>query len=154
MSDVEIWTEWRKEEGILATRVAGVLRKEDVERWSEGLKGEGASIEPGTPFRMLVDIRGYEVAEQDREVHQAQRVVIPNFLAVHGFVVGFFRLFEAEPEVEADPSKGRCVAVAHVHHDCGKMENYNAQLGRDEERFFCDVGEARAWLSRPSGSTS
>ena len=95
---------------------------------------------------MLIDIRGYEVSEQDRELHQAQRAIIPTFLARHGFEVGFFRLFNVENTIAPDPARARCVAAAHVHHDGAKMDLYNQQIATDRERFFRDPAEAEAWL--------
>jgi hypothetical protein len=136
-------TTYYPEDGLLRTRLSGLLRADDVDAWRDGLNRTAAAIP--TPFRMLVDIRGYEVAEQDPSVHRTQREVVPLFLAAHGFRPAFFDLFEAEPPPPTDGA-ARCLAVAHVHHDAAKMAGYTERLGRAAERFFTDPGEAEAWL--------
>ena len=137
---------WQAQTNLLSTRVAGVLTLDEVRRWKEGLEQMARRISKDETFRMLVDIRGYEVADQEREVHQAMREVVPLFLAAHGFRMGFFDLYEEEPPVGRGETSARCVAVAHVHHDAGKMERYNELLARPAERFFTDADEAERWL--------
>ncbi len=146
MNQSTIQTEWRPVEQILLTRVAGILRQEQVEEWERDLERTSRQIPKNLTFVMLVDIRGYEVSEQEREVHQLQRIIIPTFLARHGFEVGFFRLFDVRNTIPIDPDRARCVAVAHVHHDCEKMALYNQNLGRATERFFCNLSDAEEWL--------
>ncbi len=144
--DTLVRTEWSPAEGILRTRLSGVLTPEQVQRWREEIDRAGESIPAGREFGMLVDIRGYEVSEQDPAVHRVQREIVPTFLARHGFEVGFFRLFEVENTIARDPTRARCVAVAHVHHDRAKMELYTEKLGTEREGFFPGPGEAEAWL--------
>jgi hypothetical protein len=36
--------------------------------------------------------------------------------------------------------------VAHLHHDCDKMDRYNELLATEAERFFCATDQALAWL--------
>ncbi len=130
-------------------RVSGVLTLDEVERWAAELDAQWSALRHDRPFVAVIDIRGYEVAEQDRAVHQRQRVVIPSLLARHGFEVGFFRLLEERNTIPADPDRARPVAVAHVHHDASKMARYNELLGTENERFFTDPDEAAQWaLSR------
>ena len=88
MNQSTIQTEWRPVEQILLTRVAGILRQEQVEEWERDLERTSRQIPKNLTFVMLVDIRGYEVSEQERDVHQLQRIIIPRFLARHGFEVG------------------------------------------------------------------
>ncbi len=128
----------------LHSRVSGVLPSADVTAWRDALYRTAAAIPRRAAFRVLADIRGYEVAEQERAVHAVMREVLPVFLAEHGFVVGFWRLYEAVPPA-AIPG-ARCRAVAHVHHDRDKMDRYNELLGSDAERFFDDGTAAREWL--------
>lgn len=141
-----IQTTWNPVEQILRTRISGVLRPEQVEEWERSLEQASNQIPNTVNFAMLVDIQGYEVSEQDKAVHQQQRVVIPTFLARHGFEVGFFQLFEVQNTITPDPDRACCIAVAHVHHDCNKMALYNHNLGRSTERFFCRLSEAEEWL--------
>lgn len=96
---------------------------------------------------MLVDIRGYSVSDMDPTVHKVQREVIPLFLASHHFRTGFIDFFGVKGEIAASRDNATCLAVAHVHHDCPKMELYRQTLGREEEGFFCQLPEAEAWLS-------
>ena len=138
---------WIEEKRLLTTRVTGVLTKSDVQSWRDLLHMTGRRIASDTDFRMMIDIRGYEVSEQDREVHMRMREVTPLFLAGHGFTVGFFRLYDEKPP-SPEASLARCIAVAHVHHDAAKMERYNELLSTPVERFFVDAEEADRWLSK------
>ena len=146
MNDAIITVTWLDDAQVLSTRVAGVLSLDDVERWRQDLQRTVRRLPREGVFRMLVDVRGYEVADQNRHVHQVMREVIPLFLAAHGFRVGFFDLYQAEPSVGRDAAEALCVAAAHVHHDQAKMERYNELLGTTSERFFSDLAEAAAWL--------
>lgn len=143
-----IQTTWNSIEKVLCTRVSGILQQEEVEAWERSLERTSSEIPQDLDFVMLVDIQGYEVSEQDKAIHQKQRVIIPTFLARHGFEVGFFRLFEIQNTITPDPNRARCTAVAYVHHDCDKMALYNQNLGRTVERFFCDRSEAEGWLQQ------
>ncbi len=122
-----------------------MLSAAEVAAWRDALYGAAAAVPPGVTFRTLADIRGYEVAEQERAVHAAMREVLPAFLAAHGFAVGFWGLYGATPP-PAGPG-ARCRAVAHVHHDRDKMDRYNELLATDVERFFDDRAAAAAWLA-------
>lgn len=146
MNDTTISVAWDNDRRILSTRLAGVLSPEDVQSWKDSLQRASRQIPKDSVFKMLIDIRGYEVADQDRQVHQVMREVTPLFLASHGFRVGFFDLYQVEPPVSRGDANALCIAVAHVHHDCSKMERYNELLGTSKERFFCDVDDAEAWL--------
>ncbi|MBD1912077.1 MULTISPECIES: hypothetical protein [unclassified Leptolyngbya] len=143
-----IQTVWSPEENILRTHIAGIVNHEQVEEWKQTLERESRKIPNHLSFSMLVDIQGYEVSEQDPAVHQQQRVIIPTFLARHGFEVGFFRLFDIQNTIPPDPDRACCTVVAYVHHDCNKMALYNQNLGRAVERFFCRLSEAEVWLQQ------
>ena len=146
MHDDRISVAYDAAAGTLRTRLAGTLTLADVHAWRDALHAAGRAVPAVAEFRALVDIRGYDVGAQDMAVHRVQREVVPRFLAAHGFVVGFFRLYEETPP-PADPSLARCIAVAHVHHEAFKMERYDELLGSDTERFFTDPAEAEAWLA-------
>lgn len=129
----------------LMTQVSGVMTLPEVTAWRESLYQLARDLPPSAEFRTLIDLFGYDVAEQDREAHTALRETTPIFLAVHGFAVGFWRLYELDaPVAEAS---ARCRAVAHVHHECDKMDRYNELLATPVERFFCDREAATVWLS-------
>ena len=146
MSSTAVWTRYEESSGLLRTRVHSVLSSEDVARWEEELDVATRALPASATFRMLVDIRGYEVSEQDPSVHRRQRLVVPTFLARRGMEVGFFRLFEVENTIAAEPDLARCTAVAHVHHDANKLQLYNERLRTEREAFFTDPAEAEAWL--------
>ena len=129
----------------LVTSVSGVLTLAEVAEWRDDLARTAGALPPGDEFRALIDIRGYEVADQDRAVHQVMREVVPTFLARHGFAVGFWRLYDATPPEPTGAA--RCRAVAHVHHDGDKMDRYDELLGTVTERFFRDRDAAEAWLA-------
>lgn len=67
MNQSIIQTQWRPVEQILLTRVAGILRQEQIEEWERDLEHTSRQIPKNLTFVMLVDIRGYEVSEQDRD---------------------------------------------------------------------------------------
>jgi hypothetical protein len=145
MSDM-IQTVWSPAEQVLRTCISGILQLEHIEVWNHSLEQASRQIPNHLTFTMLVDIYDYEVSEQDKAVHMQQRVVIPTFLTRPGFEVGFFRLFDVQNTIKPDSDRARCIAVAHVHHDCDKMALYNQNLGRSTERFFCHRSEAENWL--------
>lgn len=132
--------------GTLYTAVNGHLDYGEVAAWEAELYGAARSLPEGARFQMIEDLRGYEVAEQSLAVHKEMRAVTPRFLAAHGFVVGFFRLYD-EPAPE--PTEPRTAwRVVHLHHDAHKMERYRELLGSATESFFADADAARDWLSR------
>jgi hypothetical protein len=55
-------------------------------------------------------------------------------------------MFDVRNTIPIDPDRARCVAVAHVHHECEKMALYNQNLGRATERFFFHLSDAEEWL--------
>jgi hypothetical protein len=129
---------------ILTTRLTGVVTTEDVQRWKESLERDAAAIPDGGTFKLLLDLRGYEPA--DIEAHKAMRVVIPLFLADYGLRPALLDLFPGS-ELPLRNLRGiTCTAFANVHHDAAKMQNYEERVGRANQRFFTDAGEARAWL--------
>lgn len=138
---------WDARQGVLRTRFCGVVGIGEVVAWRAGLYTAAAGIPRDTPFKMLVDIRGYSVTDMDPTVHKVQREVIPLFLAGHHFRTGFIDFFGVKGEITASRDNATCLAVAHVHHDCPKMELYRQTLGREEEAFFCQLPEAESWLS-------
>jgi hypothetical protein len=129
----------------LFSNLSGILSGQEVEAWEAALYEHATRLGPGTRFQFVDDLHGYEVADQDPKVHQKMRVVTPRFLADHAFAVGFWRLYEQVPPPATRPSI--CRRVAHVHHDCAKMERYTELLGSGIEAFFCDAGEAHAWVA-------
>jgi hypothetical protein len=135
---------WNPNDRVLVTRIGGVPGHAEVANWRGSLARELSQIEEGSTFKLIVDFRGYEV--DDLAVHQEMRVIIPITLAEYGFRTALLDLFE-----DADlPLRNRygisCTAVAHVHHDEGKMREYDRKLGGTNERFFTDFRLAEDWI--------
>jgi len=62
--------------------------------------------------------------------------VVPLLLAAHGFRTALLDVFEGA-DLPLTATRGiRCLAVACVHHDAGKMGECERRLGRPTEPFF------------------
>jgi len=147
MEEKTFKTEWRDCARILATWLSGPVDLGDVNRWRDDLYDISTHIPAASQFKMLVDLRGYDVDQIAREVHQVQREIIPRFLAGYKFRVALLDLFEVG-ELSVPERNAVCTAVAHVHHDCNKMELYDQSLGRPYEYFFCHIADAETWLAK------
>ncbi len=141
--------DWNAATRILFSRLGGTVTVADVRRWEAALAAALGEIEDGGVFRLVSDLRGYEGADMD--AHKAMRMVVPLLLAAHGFRTALLDLFEGA-DLPLTTTRGiRCLAVACVHHDAGKMGEYERRLGRPTERFFTDRAEAEAWLVTVDG---
>jgi hypothetical protein len=138
---------WDPARNILRTRFTGPAGIAQVVSWRAGLYAAAAAIPRHGAFKLLVDIRGYQVAQTDPAVHKVQREVIPLFLATYHFRTGFIEFFGVKGEVVPVKEDARCMAVAHVHHESGKMELYRQTLGRENEGFFSQIQEAETWIA-------
>ncbi len=128
------------------TAVNGLVDHGELAAWEAELYGAARSLPEGSRFQVIEDLRGYEVAEQSLAVHKVMREITPRFYAAHGFVVGFFRLYETEPPAPSDTRT--CTKVLHLHHDEHKMARYREVLGSERESFFADTDAAREWMAR------
>lgn len=136
---------WDAAARTLSTRLSGPVSEADVRSWEAALAGALARIEDGGVFKLLYDLRFYEPADLD--AHRAMRTVVPLLLAAHGFRTAILDLFEGA-DLPLTTARGiRCLAAACVHHDAGKMTEYERRLGRPTERFFTDRAEAETWLA-------
>lgn len=149
MNDPIIHNEWSQTGNTLTTRLSGPADLKHVETWRDGLYRAAAMIPEGTRFKMLIDLRGYEVDEIDQEVHKIQRMVLPTFLVEHNHRIAYFKLYPEADEPAVEKRSASCIAVAHVHHDCNKMDLYNTRLSEPGERFFCAIEQAEEWISGP-----
>jgi hypothetical protein len=138
---------WDPTRSILRTRFSGPAGIAQVVSWRAGLYAAAAAIPARTVFKLLVDLRGYQVGSMDPSVHKVQRDVIPLFLATYHFRTGFIDFFGVKGEVIPIKEDARCIAVAHVHHEGPKVELYRQTLGRENETFFSQIQEAEAWIS-------
>lgn len=148
---VEASSAWDARQAILRTRFAGPAGIAEVVAWRAGLHAAAASIPRLASFRLLVDLRGYEVAAMDPAVHKVHREVIPLFLSCHHFRSGFIDFFGVKGDIDRRHGDIRCLAVAHVHHEGPKMDLYRKTLSRQDENFFSSLSEAEAWITAQSG---
>jgi hypothetical protein len=136
---------WNLHLCLLVTRLQGRVESEDVERWAASLNSALDRIEAGGTFKLIVNLHGYESA--NLQAHKAMRSIIPLTLAEYGLRTALLDLF---PPVDPHIQRKRgivCLAVAHVHHDDGKMQTYARQLGRHNEQFFSDEHAAEIWIA-------
>jgi hypothetical protein len=139
-----IASNWLPQSRLLTTRLQGTVGLDAVEGWRRGLHAALDRIEANTIFKLLSDLSNYEPA--DLAAHKVMRVVIPQTLANYGLRTALLDLFDGD-EIALEKTRGiRCIAVAHVHHDEGKMTAYESKLSRPNERFFSDAEQARTWL--------
>lgn len=142
-------SKWAPESGILRTQLRGTITSEDVERWRNELHRELARIPDNSEFKFLLDMHGY--APADSASHKAMRIVIPEILTTHGMRPAFVDLFEKAAEVKLTTERGvRCSAFANVHHDATKMERYERDIAKPDQRFFTDRESAETWLASVS----
>lgn len=138
-------TVWDADRLLLSTRLHGVVTVAEVRQWQAGLTQVLARLPDGIAFKTLVNLSGYEPGDLD--AHKAMRSIVPLTLAAHGFRTALLDLFDPV-DLPVQATRGvTCVAVAHVHHDAGKMDEYERRLGRANERFFVDARRALDWLS-------
>ncbi|HVZ37982.1 MAG TPA: hypothetical protein VHI13_01800 [Candidatus Kapabacteria bacterium] len=141
-----IESEWNEADRTLTTRLAGPLTLDEVEAWEDGLYRTSDAIPFGCTFAMLIDMTGYNALAVDRATHAFQRAVIPTFLAAYDHRAAYLKLFDDIGEIAAPRRDAICGAVAHVHHDCTKMESFERELATENERFFCTRDAALEWL--------
>ncbi len=135
---------WDARRKLLVTRLGGDVDLDDVRRWKDALARELDRIDDQTAFKMIVDLRGYEV--RDLAAHKEMRTVIPLTLADYGFRTALLDVFDPVDLPLRQVRGITCIAVAHVHHDADKMTLYDDRLGRENERFFTDYARADAWI--------
>lgn len=141
-----ITTEWYPDKSILITHLAGNISTEDLAVWEESFKTSLDMIEANACFKIFVNLHGFKAV--DLMTHKSFRTIIPITLSEYGWKVGYIGLFEKEAEDIVFISKRgiTCIAAAHCHHDATKIERYESQFGRYNERFFTDPVLAEHWL--------
>lgn len=140
-------TEWHADQKLLVTRFSGKPTLAEVRQWKNELYDTTRLFPDNTQFKMLIDLQGYTVDLVEKEIHFEQREVIPTFLSLHNFKVGYLSLFEVDIEIKAGERNLNCVAVAHIHHECHKMEAYDQKFGKSNDRYFCDSAAAEKWIN-------
>lgn len=139
-------TSYIAEQQLIITELSGEVDMPDVEQWQQGLQQVIAQLEPGTKFKILVNLHGFKA--QNFEVHKKYRNTIPLALADCGWYVGYLRMFpEAEVFIRSK-NNTYCLAAAHVHQDETKIRNYAENYSMLNEGFFTDPIEARNWIDK------
>ena len=143
---VRVGSTWDGAAAVVRTELGGRVTTADVMAWAEGLSRVLAALPPGTRFGLLYDLTGF--APADAGAHKAMREVVPRALAGRGMRPAVLDLFDPPPEVPVTAADGVvCVAFANVHHDAGKMADYDRRVGRADQRFFADAAAAERWLA-------
>jgi hypothetical protein len=142
-----IKTSWHPDRGLLVTQISGEITINDIIHWEGTLSAALAEIADGMEFKILVDLFGFKAI--DIQAHKRFRAIIPSMLSQYGWKVGYVDLFpeQATSMVLSNLRKVKCIAAAHCHHDISKMELYQREFGRHNERFFTDVNQAQGWIS-------
>lgn len=139
-----ISTRFFQKRQLLITRLCGVLNGQDICRWSASLENAFRKIPDNGKFKILVNLHGFRAA--DMETHKRFRTIMPALLADYGYRIGYLDMFP-EANVELKNTRGiRCVAMANVHHEETKMNDYQARFGSDSEAYFTDPAKARNWI--------
>jgi hypothetical protein len=137
-------SEWDALNRILTVHLNGEISEADVERWRENLEHALGALQPNSSFKLLSDMTGFNA--QTMNAHKAMRGVIPLTQAAYGFPPGVARLFDVQ-DMPITHTRGiTLTAAAHVHHDEGKMTEYQTRLGTEREGWFTDPATAREWL--------
>ncbi|MES2765249.1 MAG: hypothetical protein V4642_05240 [Bacteroidota bacterium] len=140
-----IKTEWHSDKKLIVTQLRGDVEMSDVERWETSFKNALGQIEDNGVFKIFVNLFGFKAA--DIEAHKRYRNIIPQTLADYGWKVGYVDLFEESKDMVFKNIRGiRCVGAAHVHQDETKIEKYETNFGRENERFFTDPEKADEWI--------
>ncbi len=140
-----VGSSWDAERRLLITRLQGKVHSEDIYRWETSLQCGLDRIEDNKTFKTILDLYGYE--PDSIEVHKKMRTVAPLTLAMYGFRTA---LLDINDPIDFPIQKTRgisCVAVAHIHHEEFKMETYDQEIGRANERFFTDFNKAELWVN-------
>jgi hypothetical protein len=138
-------TEWHPDKKLIITQLSRDVDLADVELWETSFKNTLDTIEDNGIFKIFVNLHGFKAA--DIEAHKRYRSIIPLTLADYGWKVGYVDLFDEARDMSFKNIRGiRCVAAAHVHHDETKIEKYEMNFGRENERFFTDPKRAEEWI--------
>ena len=130
----EFQTIWDSDSHLFISILSGDVNSSIVKEWKTSIKNESSLIKSGSVFKAFLSLRGCKCINM--EVHKEMRKVIPYFLADYNFKAGYLNLF---PEIIVPLKISRdiqCLAVAHVHHDSSKMEDYQKRFGSNLEKFL------------------
>lgn len=139
-----IGTEWQPQDNLIITRLSGLLNTEDIKAWETSLHEALAHIPDNTSFKILVNLHGFTAGHVD--VHKQYRNIMPLLLAGYGYRIGYLDMFP-EATVELTITRGiTCKAMANVHQDETKMNDYEKRFSKAHERYFINSDEALSWI--------
>ena len=137
-------TTWYPEQQLIVTQLSGVVNNADIEHWEATMQVAFAQLPDNTRFKMLVNLYGFKA--ENFEVHKYYRNIIPLMLAGFGYRIGYLDMFP-EAKLDVTITRGiRCVAMANVHQDATKMQDYNTRFSSATEKYFTEPGPAMAWI--------
>ena len=138
-------TQWLANEQLVVTRLNGTISSSDVHSWKTSLHAVMNSIPENSRFKILVDLHGFEA--ENTEVHKEYRTVIPLLLAGYGYRIGYLDMFP-EASIDLQYQRGiQCIAMANVHHNAEKMQDYETRFSKPHEHYFTDPDAALQWIS-------
>jgi hypothetical protein len=137
-------TQWYQTEQLVVTKLSGKVNSNHVQQWKESLDAVFKNIPEHTSFKMLVDLHGFEA--ESTEVHKEYRSIIPLLLADYGYRIGYLDMFP-EATVELRNIRGiQCVAMANVHHNADKMQDYETRFSKPHEHYITEPDKAMSWI--------
>src|SRR5688500_17443448 len=115
-------TLWNPEARLLITRLQGDVTLYDVQRWVALLASARSHIAHHSCFQLDEE---FSVSHPfNRHTHKLIRTVMPLVLAHYVYHTALFYLFDSVDVPFSINDGRRCIAVAHVHHDAVKMNEY------------------------------
>jgi hypothetical protein len=140
-----ISTTWEPLHDLLVTTLSGKIDSNDVDTWHFTLKNAAAKIPDESSFKILVNLYGFEA--ETTAVHKKYRTIMPLFLADYGYRIGYLDMFP-EAAIQLGTTRGiRCVAMANVHHNADKMNDYQNRFSSEHEQYFTDQEGALRWIT-------
>lgn len=147
-----MWTKWRRlfrqrgneQKQLLVTTLSGRVNGNDVTKWELTLADALKKIPDHGQFKILVNLHGFEA--ENIQIHKRYRTILPLLLAGYGYRIGYLDMFP-KASVKLTNTRGiRCVAMANVHHDADKMNDYQRRFSNLHEQYFSDPEDAWNWI--------
>ena len=141
--------QWNAQEKLLSIRIQGQFTQQDVKNWQQQLYVCAEAIPTASEFKLLLDERGYDYVST--AVHHAKRDVLPKFLARYQMILSVLPVAEQNllvSETELNTNNIRCCAMAMCHHNVEAMQQLQQQYGTEQQGYFGNIEEARAWISK------
>lgn len=139
-------SKWIPEQMLIITTISGNLNEDEIKQWEASLHSTLDSINDNEQFKIFINLYGFTAT--DLQAHKRFRTIVPLTLANYGWKVGYVDMFAEEAKsLTYNNHRGvECIAAAHSHQDKTKMELYESNYSRHNERFFKDPIEAERWI--------